>query len=31
VPLRILRGGRVADIAVHSTDRQSMLKKPRLH
>jgi len=31
VPLRILRGGRVADIAVHSADRQSMLKKPRLH
>jgi S1-C subfamily serine protease len=31
VPLRIMRGGRVADIAVHSTDRHLMLKKPRLH
>jgi S1-C subfamily serine protease len=31
VPLRILRGGRVADIAVLSTDRHSILKKPRLH
>ena len=31
VPLRIMRGARVADIAVHSTDRHSILKKPRLH
>jgi S1-C subfamily serine protease len=31
VPLRIVRGGRVADIVVHSIDRQSMLRKPRLH
>jgi S1-C subfamily serine protease len=31
VPLRVLRGGRIADVLVQSVDRQTMLKKPRLH
>ena len=31
VPLRIVRGGRAAEVVVHSSDRQLMLKKPRLH
>jgi S1-C subfamily serine protease len=31
VPLRVMRSGRVIDVAVQSVDRQTMLKKPRLH
>jgi S1-C subfamily serine protease len=31
VPLRILRGGGAAEVTVRSVDRNTMLKKPRLH
>jgi S1-C subfamily serine protease len=31
VPLRVVRGGRPADVVVRSIDRQTRLKKPRLH
>jgi hypothetical protein len=31
VPLRILRGGGAAEVTVRSVDRNTLLKKPRLH